>query len=97
MGNPGHPDLILAEFQTKLRAAEVTHPIEPPDADGSPRMALISRWATLAVASSAVALLYYNWVVTAAIAAFILLAVAREIWLWRGSHAEEEEYSAEES
>jgi hypothetical protein len=88
MGNPGHADLILAEFQTKLRAGELTHPIDPPDADVSPRMALITRWAILAVVSSAVALLYYNWVVTAAIAAFILLAAAREIWLWRGSRAD---------
>jgi hypothetical protein len=89
MGNPGHPDLILAEFQAKARAGELLHPIEAVETT-SPWKPLLTRWAILGGVGVLIALLYFNWLVTTAVAGFLLLAAAREIWVWRRESADAE-------
>ena len=83
MGNPGHPDLILAEFQAKARAGVLFRQPDPAEEKTRRGAGLIARLVIVAVAAALVITNYNDWRITAAVVPVVTLVVVAEIWLWR--------------
>ena len=80
---PGHPDLILAEFQAKMRAGEFQRGLDPAEERAKRGAALLIRWAILIFVAVLTILNFNDMLITVAVIAFLVLAAGAEVWLWR--------------
>ena len=80
---PGHPDLILAEFQAKMRAGEFQRGLDPAEDRAKRGAALLIRWAILISVAVLTILNFNDTLITVAVIAFLVLAAGAEVWLWR--------------
>ena len=98
MGNPGHPDLIAAEFKARARAGELLRELSPGEETARTVGLFLLRWLIVAGVGAAVIFNYENTLITAAVILVAVLAVVAEVWLWRRrSRGGELEETLEES
>jgi len=90
-GQPGHQDLLLAEFQAKMRAREQNpgHDDQAEQEEKTTRSgAFVIRWAILIGAAAFVILNLDDSRATIAVLVFLSLVAALEAWLWRPRRAQ---------
>ncbi len=83
MGNPGHPDLILAEFKARARAGLLLRQPDSSEEKTRRGAGLIVRLVIVAATGALVITNYDDWRITAAVIAVVALVLVAEIWLWR--------------
>jgi|ERR687888_105547 hypothetical protein len=96
-GQPGHPDLILAEFQAKMRTGELgeNYPPDPAEEKAGRGASLLIRWAIMLFIAGLILLNANEMLVTVAVIAFLILAGAAETRLWRRCSREDAQAPAE--
>jgi hypothetical protein len=86
-GQPGHADLVRAEFKAKMQARASNPDYDAEEAFEEEKtfkaVALLIRWAILVAAGALLTLFMEDRVVTVGVIVFIALAVMTEVWLWR--------------
>jgi len=86
-GQPGHAELVLAEFKAKMQARAANPDYDAEEALAEEKafqgFAVLIRWAILIAAGALLALFMEDRAVTVGVIVFIALAVLTQIWLWR--------------